>query len=58
MHRETDTIELTEVMLAVQGHKSKVQQDPQPSRIRNSLLYDPLQLSLLLSYDPKLGHRH
>lgn len=30
MRRETDTIEQTEVMLAVQGHKSKVQQDPQP----------------------------
>ncbi len=26
MHREADTIELTDVMLAVQGHKSKVQQ--------------------------------
>ncbi len=60
MHRETDTIELTEVTLTVQGHKNKVQQDPQPSRVRNSVCdsYMTLYNSLLLSYDPKLGHRH
>lgn len=60
MHRETDTIERTEVTLAVQGHKNKVQQDPQPSRIRNSVCdsYMTLYNTLLLSYDPKLGHRH